>query len=58
MNPLKLILASASPRRRRFLQELEVDHRVLVADIDEEPHPQEDAIDLAARLALSKASVV
>jgi septum formation protein len=58
MNPLKLILASASPRRRRFLQELEVDHRVLVADIDEEPQLQEDAIDLAARLALGKASAV
>jgi septum formation protein len=58
MNPLNLILASASPRRRRFLQELEVDHRVLVADIDEEPQPQEGAIDLAARLALGKASAV
>jgi septum formation protein len=58
MNPLKLILASASPRRRRFLQDLEIPHQTLVADIDESPQTHEDAVDLATRLALGKALVV
>jgi septum formation protein len=58
MNPLKLILASASPRRRRFLQELGLPHRALVADIDEDPKAHEDATDLAARLAVGKARVI
>ncbi|MBX2998757.1 MAG: septum formation protein Maf [Caldilineaceae bacterium] len=58
MNPLKLILASASPRRRRFLQELDLPHRALVADIDEDPKAHEEATDLAARLALGKATAI
>lgn len=58
MNPLKLILASASPRRRRFLQELEVPHHILVADIDEDPHAHEDGVALATRLALGKVAAV
>jgi septum formation protein len=58
MNPLNLILASASPRRRRFLQDLGLPHKVIPADIDEEPKPNEDAPMLAARLAASKATLV
>lgn len=58
MNPLKLILASASPRRRRFLQDLGYPHEVMPADIDEDPMPQESPPALAARLAGGKADVV
>jgi septum formation protein len=55
---MKLILASASPRRRRFLQELKIPHSVASVDLDETPAPGEDAIELAARLALAKAQAV
>lgn len=58
MNPLNLILASASPRRRRFLLELEIPHQVRAADIDEAPLPHEDPADLASRLAQAKAAAV
>lgn len=58
MNPLKVILASASPRRRQFLTELGIAHTTAAADIDESPLPGELAEALAARLAQSKAIVV
>ena len=58
MNPLNLILASASPRRRRFLQELNLPHTTMTADVDETPLPQEAASALAARLAMAKAEAV
>ncbi len=58
MNPLKVILASASPRRRQFLAALGLAHTAAAADIDESPLPGEEAEDLAARLARSKALAV
>ncbi|MBI1295322.1 septum formation protein Maf [bacterium] len=58
MNPLNLILASASPRRRRFLLEMKIPHLLRAADIDEAPLPHEDPADLALRLACDKAAAV
>lgn len=54
----KVILASASPRRRQFLSELGLAHTTAAADIDESPLPNEQAEPLAARLALGKALAV
>jgi septum formation protein len=56
--PQKVILASASPRRRQFLSELGLAHTTAAADIDESPQPGEQTELLAARLALGKASAV
>lgn len=53
-----LILASGSPRRRQFLQELGLQFTVMVADIDETPHSDEAPQALAQRLATSKARAV
>lgn len=50
-----LILASSSPRRRQLLAELGVPFLVVPVDVPEEPRPGEKPIDLAKRLALSKA---
>jgi septum formation protein len=55
---IELILASASPRRQQFLRDLGLTFTVVVADIDETPRPQEAPIDLARRLAASKAQAV
>jgi MAF protein len=55
---LKIILASGSPRRQQFLRELELPFVVQVANIDETPQPAEPPIDLALRLATSKARAV
>ncbi len=55
MNPLNLILASASPRRRRFLEELGLPHTVITADIDETQKRGEDPLALVRRLAETKA---
>ncbi len=58
MNPLNLILASASPRRRRFFLESQIPHQVFVADVDETPLPRESPTDLALRLAVMKCRAV
>lgn len=58
MNTIKVILASASPRRRDFLRGLGIAHTSAVADIDETPGPGEEATALASRLALGKAEAV
>jgi len=58
MNQLKVILASASPRRRQFLSALGLAHTSAAADIDESPLPDEEAEHLAARLAQRKALAV
>lgn len=58
MNSLKVILASASPRRRQFLSALGLAHTTAAADIDESPLPGEEAKELAARLAQNKAQEV
>ena len=54
----QLILASGSPRRQQFLRELGLAFRVVVADIDETPQPDEAPIPLAQRLAEAKAQAV
>ncbi len=54
----KVILASASPRRRQFLSQLGLAHTTAAADIDESPFPGEQAEALAARLALGKALAI
>lgn len=52
------VLASGSPRRLELLARLGARPRVLVADIDETPHPGERADELARRLAIAKAVAV
>ncbi len=50
-----LTLASASPRRQAFLQDLGFDFSLMPVDVDESPLPSELPIPLARRLAESKA---
>ena len=53
-----IILASASPRRRHFMQQLNLNFEIIVADIDETPLSGETPETLAWRLAKSKAEAV
>jgi septum formation protein len=57
-HPPRIVLASASPRRRDLLGLVGVPFRVSPADVDERPRPSESAQALAARLARSKALAV
>ena len=50
-----LVLASASPRRRELLQQIGVDFRVVVADIEETPLANEKPGDFVHRMACEKA---
>jgi len=52
----RLVLASASPRRRELLQAMGLNFQVHPADINEAPLPGEDAARLVQRLALEKAT--
>ncbi len=54
----ELILASASPRRRRLLGDAGVAFRVVPADIDESARPDEAPSALVVRLASEKARAV
>lgn len=54
----RIVLASASPRRRELLCQLGLSFEVCPADIDETPGPGEPAGDLVARLARDKARAV
>lgn len=54
----RMILASASPRRRELLASLGVDFAVLVPEIDETPRSDEAPVDFAERLAAEKAGAV
>lgn len=54
----RLILASASPHRRRLLERLGVPFEVHLTNTDESALPGEDAPTLAARLATAKAQNV
>ena len=51
----KIVLASASPRRRELLQQIGIDFRIVVADIEEEPLPDEKPGDFVSRMAREKA---
>jgi len=54
----RLVLASASARRRELLQQIGVSARVLPADIDESVHNGESASAYVSRLAIEKAEAV
>jgi nucleoside triphosphate pyrophosphatase len=56
--PLRLILASRSPRRAELLAAAGVKFTVRTADIDETPRSGEDPVDYVLRLAEEKASAV
>ena len=53
-----LYLASASPRRLELLRQISIEPHICVADIDETPHAEESAQQMAQRLALAKAMAV
>lgn len=53
-----LILASASPRRQAYLQELGIEFRIAVADIDEKPIDGETALEYVGRMAKLKYEAV
>lgn len=54
----QLVLASASPNRRRLLEQVGIAPSIHPADIDESPKPDERASSLVERLAIEKASAV
>jgi len=54
----RLVLASASPRRRQLLAQLGLTFTVVPADVDETPLPGEGPLDLVRRLAAAKACAV
>ncbi len=51
----RILLASASPRRRELLLQLGVAHEALAVDLDETPRAGESPAQLAGRLACGKA---
>jgi septum formation protein len=55
---MKLILASASPRRAEILRDAGIPFTVLSSAVDETPLPGEPAADLVRRLAAAKAGLV
>ena len=55
MSRVRLILASASPRRRELLTWAGVDHQVWPVRVDESVRPDESPADYALRLARTKA---
>ena len=54
----KIILASASPRRKELLEKLDLDFSICPADIDESLLPDEDAAMYPLRTAVQKAMAV
>lgn len=54
----KLILASASPRRRQLLGQLGLPFTVVAADIDESPYPAEAPLTYVKRMAHTKAQQI
>jgi septum formation protein len=55
---MRLILASASPRRRELLTQIGLRFDVIPAHIDETPHTSESPIAFVKRLALEKALAI
>ncbi len=53
-----IILASASPRRRDFLQQLGLPFTTIPATIDETPRNNESAVDFVQRMASAKAKSI
>ena len=58
MTALRVVLASASPRRRELLALIGIPHEVRPADVDESLHDGEAPAVYAERLARTKASTV
>ena len=56
--PLRLILASASPRRRELLANLNFPFEVIPADVDESFTTEDEPFDLVRRLSTAKAETV
>ena len=56
--PLRLILASASPRRRELLANLNFPFEVVPADLDETFTDEDNPFDLVRRLSIGKAEAV
>jgi septum formation protein len=54
----KIILASGSPRRRDFFNDLGFDFKVITADVDETPSTGENPQTFAVRMAQDKADAV
>lgn len=52
------ILASASPRRRQWLEALQIPHEIWKPEVDETPFPGEDPERMVERLARAKAEIV
>ena len=52
------MLASASPARRRLLQQAAIPHQVMVSGVDEETIHHLDPVRLVQHLAEAKAGVV
>jgi septum formation protein len=55
MSPVRLVLASASPRRAELLGAAGIDFDVVIANVDESIHPEETPAQHVARLAEEKA---
>ena len=53
-----LLLASASPARRRLLEQAQIDHQVMVSGVDEDQIQHPDSAQLVQLLAEAKASAV
>lgn len=53
----QLILASASPRRKELLEQLNLNYIVYPVDIDETPRQSETAVDYVTRVAAEKSKV-
>jgi septum formation protein len=55
---MKIILASASPRRAEILRDAGISFSVLSSAVDETPYPNENPSELVQRLANAKAELV
>ena len=53
---VQIILASASPRRKELLDQINVSYRVYPVDLDETPWPDEAPLDYVQRVAAEKSS--
>jgi septum formation protein len=58
MSPARIILASASPRRRQLLDQLGIHHEVVPAAIPEQPGMREVPEDYVRRIAAEKSRAV
>lgn len=58
LSPARILLASASPRRRELLDQIGIPYEVLAAGIDESPLPAETPEAYVRRVAADKSMVV